>query len=167
MPDLSRIWDLHHSSRQCQILNPLSEARDQTRNLMVPRRFVSAVLWRELLGFFSFIASAFCVQSENFYLIQSSWRRFSLFTFRFTLLLELIFMFGVSGGSQLIFSSTHLTDPISQMWLTSTYGSKVIYCQMSTGFKTLHSEQNILALIESIFPILICCCCCCCSFCLF
>ena len=29
MPDLSSIFDLHHSSRQCQILSPLSEARDQ------------------------------------------------------------------------------------------------------------------------------------------
>ena len=29
-PDLSRICDLHHSSQQRQILNPLSEARDQT-----------------------------------------------------------------------------------------------------------------------------------------
>ena len=27
---------LHHSSRQRQILNPLSEARDQTPKLMVP-----------------------------------------------------------------------------------------------------------------------------------
>ena len=27
-PDLSQVCDLHHSSRQCQILNPLSEARD-------------------------------------------------------------------------------------------------------------------------------------------
>ena len=26
-PDLSHVWDLHHSSRQRQILNPLSEAR--------------------------------------------------------------------------------------------------------------------------------------------
>jgi len=34
--DLSSICDLHHSSRQCRILNPLSEARDQTWNLMVP-----------------------------------------------------------------------------------------------------------------------------------
>ena len=32
--DLSRICDLHHSSQQPQILNPLSEARDQTRVLM-------------------------------------------------------------------------------------------------------------------------------------
>ena len=29
-PDLSRVWDLHHSSRQSWILHPLSEARDQT-----------------------------------------------------------------------------------------------------------------------------------------
>ena len=34
--DLSRVCDLRHSSRQCQIPNPLSEARDPTRNLMVP-----------------------------------------------------------------------------------------------------------------------------------
>ena len=26
--DLSRVCDLHHSSQQCRILNPLSEARD-------------------------------------------------------------------------------------------------------------------------------------------
>ena len=36
MPDLSRVCNLHHSSWQRQILNPLSEARDGTRNLMVP-----------------------------------------------------------------------------------------------------------------------------------
>ena len=36
MPDLSRICDLHHSSQQRWILNPLSEARDRTSNLMVP-----------------------------------------------------------------------------------------------------------------------------------
>ena len=34
----SKICDLYHSSRQCQMLNPLSKARDQTRNLMVPSR---------------------------------------------------------------------------------------------------------------------------------
>ena len=32
--DPSLICDLHHSSQQYRILNPLSEARDQTRNLM-------------------------------------------------------------------------------------------------------------------------------------
>ena len=32
--DVSRICDLHHGSWQCQILNPLSKARDQTCILM-------------------------------------------------------------------------------------------------------------------------------------
>ena len=34
--DPSLVCNLHHSSQQCQILNSLSEARDQTHNLMVP-----------------------------------------------------------------------------------------------------------------------------------
>ena len=33
--DLSHICNLHHGSWQYQIFNPLSEARDQTRVLMV------------------------------------------------------------------------------------------------------------------------------------
>ena len=36
--DPSRLCDLYHSSQQRQILNPLSEAADRTRNLMVPSR---------------------------------------------------------------------------------------------------------------------------------
>ena len=36
MLDLSCICDLHHNSWQCQILNPLSEARDLNCVLMVP-----------------------------------------------------------------------------------------------------------------------------------
>ena len=38
----SRVCDLHHRSQQRQTLNLLSEARDQTSNLMIPSRFVSA-----------------------------------------------------------------------------------------------------------------------------
>ena len=34
--DPSRVCNLHHSSWQRQILNPLSKARDQTHNLIVP-----------------------------------------------------------------------------------------------------------------------------------
>ena len=34
MPDLSHIFDPHHSSQQRRILNPLREARDQTHVLM-------------------------------------------------------------------------------------------------------------------------------------
>ena len=37
-PDLSRVCNLHYSSRQCWIHNPLSEATDQTCNLMIPSR---------------------------------------------------------------------------------------------------------------------------------
>ena len=35
-PYPSRVCDLHHNSRQRWIFNPRSEARDRTRNLMVP-----------------------------------------------------------------------------------------------------------------------------------
>ena len=35
-PDPSRVCDLYHSSWQHWISNPLSKARDPTRNLMVP-----------------------------------------------------------------------------------------------------------------------------------
>ena len=38
MPDPSCICDLHHSSRQCQIFNPLGKARVRTHNLVVPSR---------------------------------------------------------------------------------------------------------------------------------
>ena len=34
IPNLSWVCDLYHSSRQCQILNPLSEARDRTHILL-------------------------------------------------------------------------------------------------------------------------------------
>ena len=34
MPDPSSICELHHSSRQCGVLNPLSEAKDRTFLLM-------------------------------------------------------------------------------------------------------------------------------------
>ena len=38
MRDPSHVCNLHHSSRQCQILNPLRGARDRTRILMDPSR---------------------------------------------------------------------------------------------------------------------------------
>ena len=37
-PDLSCVFDLHHSARQRWILNPLSKSRDHIRNLMVSSR---------------------------------------------------------------------------------------------------------------------------------
>ena len=54
MPDLSSICNLCCSLQQCGILNPLSEARDQTCNLMVPRenRFCHALMGTPGLVFF-------------------------------------------------------------------------------------------------------------------
>ena len=34
MQDLSHVYNLHHSSQQCQILNPLSKVRVQTHVFM-------------------------------------------------------------------------------------------------------------------------------------
>ena len=39
--DPSCVCDLHHSSRQCRVLNPLSKGKDQTRNLVVPSQIHS------------------------------------------------------------------------------------------------------------------------------
>ena len=48
MRDLSRFCNLHHSLQQWQILNPLSEARDQTCILMVLAGFVTTEPYWEL-----------------------------------------------------------------------------------------------------------------------
>ena len=50
MPDLSRVCDLHHSSWQRKILNPLSEARDRTFIPMDTSRIVSPAPQRALLS---------------------------------------------------------------------------------------------------------------------
>ena len=41
MPDPSHVFDPYHRSRQLQILNPVSEARDQIRILVDTGRFVT------------------------------------------------------------------------------------------------------------------------------
>ena len=50
MQDPSPIYNLHHSLQQCQILNPLSGARDQTTKSWFLVGFVSAEPQRELPG---------------------------------------------------------------------------------------------------------------------
>ena len=71
MPDLNSVFDLHHSSQQHQILNPLTEARVQTRILMdtswvhdlpshmgTPRKFLinKSVPENKIFSFFFYIA---------------------------------------------------------------------------------------------------------------
>ena len=52
--DLSHIWDLHHRSQQCQILNPLSEAMDWTCMLMDTSQvcYCWATTWTPFFFFF-------------------------------------------------------------------------------------------------------------------
>ena len=46
--DLTCNWDLHNSSWQCQILNPLSKARDGTHDLGIPVGFITTESRQEL-----------------------------------------------------------------------------------------------------------------------
>ena len=47
-PDLNHICDLHHSSRQLQIPDPMSEAKIKFASTWILVRFISAVPQREL-----------------------------------------------------------------------------------------------------------------------
>lgn len=58
--DLSRICNLHHSSRQRWILNPLGQARDQTHNLTVPSQiYFCAMMETPCLTFLNFLVCYF------------------------------------------------------------------------------------------------------------
>ena len=68
-PDPSWIFKLHHSSRQCQILNPLSEARDRTCVLMDASqiRFYWATMGTPFIFFeleFSFFPDTYMPRNE-------------------------------------------------------------------------------------------------------
>ena len=65
--DPSRVCDLHHSSWQPWIPNPLSKARDQIRTLMVPSQIVSTAPQWELLHKFLILLS-FTVFSQKSYI---------------------------------------------------------------------------------------------------
>ena len=54
MPDLSGVLDLYHLSWLCQIFNPLSEARGQTRVLMDISQVIYCKEQWELQNFFFF-----------------------------------------------------------------------------------------------------------------
>ena len=56
-PDLSWVWDLHHSSQQCQSLNPLSEARDEPMSSWILVGFITAEPGQEFPIFFFFFTS--------------------------------------------------------------------------------------------------------------
>ena len=63
--------ELHQSSWQCQILNPLSKARDQSHNLMVPSwiHFSSVTKGTPLVLVFFFYPLCFCDVHCNFFFV--------------------------------------------------------------------------------------------------
>ena len=89
MWDLSCICNLHHSSSQCQILNPLIEANDRTRILMDTSQFcylrattgtpsllfsyiIFVLVWF-LLGFFSFPWTCYPPVTDELFINFSRW----------------------------------------------------------------------------------------------
>ena len=57
-PDPSHICDLHHSSWQCRILNPLSEARNWIHTLMVLSQIISTTPRIPIFDFLIFFNAA-------------------------------------------------------------------------------------------------------------
>ena len=53
-PDPSHVCNLHHSSWQCQILNPLSEARDEPLSSWIPAGFVNCCAMTRTLRYLLF-----------------------------------------------------------------------------------------------------------------
>uniref|UniRef100_A0A4X1V729 Uncharacterized protein n=1 Tax=Sus scrofa TaxID=9823 RepID=A0A4X1V729_PIG len=137
MPDPSRFCDLHHSSWQRRILNPLSEARDRTHNLMVPSQICfrcttmgTLSLIRSHLFIFIFAAITLGGGSEKMllsFMSESVWPVFSSKSFmvsglisRSLIHLEFIFVYGVRECSNFIlfhvaiwFPQHHLLNKLS------------------------------------------------------
>ena len=86
MPDPSS--HLHHSSWQRQILNPPSEARDQTESSWILVRFITTEPQRELLNScflneemneFAMLKNRVCFPGRSNYTMRNPWKR----TFKF------------------------------------------------------------------------------------
>ena len=75
MPDPSRVCNLHHSSHQHPILNPLSQARDGTHNLMVPSQIWLHCTMTQTHSFFFFLF--FFYTTSKSYIPTSQRQRFS------------------------------------------------------------------------------------------
>ena len=107
MPDLSRVYKLHHSSQQRQIFNPLSEARDWTHKLIFPSQIHFCCAIRELQCVFIFRSSLWnmrcrplqCIVFLQFAYRFSSWHLPSCWSLFFQWLL------GFYLSSLMVFSS--------------------------------------------------------------
>ena len=92
--DPSHVCDLHYSSRQCRILNPLKKAMDRTQNLMFLVRFVSAAPQWELQ--YLYFKNTYAL--GTMYLQWPSWRCISRMCFVF------IFIIGLRSIKPFLFS---------------------------------------------------------------
>ena len=84
MWDPSCICDLHHSSQQCWILNPLSKARDQTGNLLVPSWIRSPL---------SHYRNSYFHSSLYYFLPSAFWEVLFALSFLFIQVIDLRFFF--------------------------------------------------------------------------
>ena len=62
--DLSRVCSLHHGSQLCRIFNPLSKARDQTQNLMIPSWIHFCCATMGTLHWFIFVFISFALETD-------------------------------------------------------------------------------------------------------
>ena len=70
--DLSCICDLHHSSWQHWILDPLSKARDGTHNFMVPSRICFRCTTTETPGCTSCAVVPVCADTESWHIVKGA-----------------------------------------------------------------------------------------------
>ena len=111
MPDTSRVCNLHCSSQQCQILNPLGEARDRTCILRILIRFFT--LWATM-GSSKFIPFFFCfgVISKKPLPNPRSWRFIPMFSFGSFIVLVIAFTHAVQLEWIFVHGVTRQSSPI-------------------------------------------------------
>ena len=116
--DPGYIRDLHHSSQQCHVLNPLSETKDHTRILLDPTwvHYFWATLGTPRFSFFYFVAASLSHLLSSWScqgLINLSWRRKPEGSVLLTLLWDEIWG-GIRMGvySEPAFHPGFVTDPL-------------------------------------------------------
>ena len=114
--DLSHVCNLQQSSWQHRILNPLSEARDRTHNLMVPSQmwFCCTMMGTPLLNFFSMLFISF----KSYSATTVSYTLYCLYIYLFLFYCFLLFRaipvaYGRSQARGLIAATATTTQDLS------------------------------------------------------
>ena len=146
MPDPSWVCDLHHSSQQLRILNPLSKARVRTCNLMVPSqicfhwattKLVITMICIPILYYQGTTSvSLFCIKWER----EKPWAE----SYKFSLYLNLSFL-------PLAVWSGNLSDSRLEVTLGGhmlTFSLSFLFIQSSCIHWPLDSEHTVLSLTQ-------------------